>query len=128
MSFNTSNNHPLIPNSNQYFYDKKYLSIHSEDRDYTKYTKSSEFEISLPQEYLNIASARLYSWSFPANYDVFSVSTYNVTMTFEFNELYNPGEYGIKGYPTVVAISSKGSQHVNEKENLQQILNVVEKM
>jgi hypothetical protein len=95
MSFNTSNNHPLIPNSNQYFYDKKYLSIHSEDRDYTKYTKSSEFEISLPQEYLNIASARLYSWSFPANYDVFSVSTYNVTMTFEFNELYNPGEYGI---------------------------------
>ena len=32
MSFNTFNNHPLIPNSNQYFYEKKYISIHSEDR------------------------------------------------------------------------------------------------
>ncbi len=39
-----------------------------------------------------------------------------------------PGEYGIKGYPTVVAISSKGSQHIDEKENLKQILSVVEKM
>ena len=70
-SNNTFNTHPLIPNSNQYFYEKKYLSIHSEDRDYSKYKGSSEFEISLPQEYLNVASARLYSWSFPANYNIF---------------------------------------------------------
>ncbi len=39
-----------------------------------------------------------------------------------------PGKYDIQGYPTVVAISSKGHQHVNEKENLDQIVNVVQKM
>jgi hypothetical protein len=95
MSNNIFNNHPLIKNSNQYFFEKKYISIHSEDRDYTKYPNSAEFEILLPQDYLNIASARLYSWSFPANYNVFSVSTYNVTMTFKFNNLYNPGEHSV---------------------------------
>jgi len=89
------NNHPLISNSNQYFYEKKYVSVHSEDRDYIKFPGSAEFEITLPQELLNIASARLYSWSFPANYNVFSAFTYNVTMTFKFITLYNPGEHGV---------------------------------
>jgi hypothetical protein len=95
MSNTLFNNHPLINNSNQYFYEKKYISISSEDRDYTKFPNSAEFEIFLPQEYLNIASARLYSWSFPANYNVFSVFVSNVTMSFKFNKLYNPGEVGV---------------------------------
>ena len=47
-SFNTSNSHPLIPNSNQYYIDKKFVSIHSEDRDIFRYAKSTEFEIELP--------------------------------------------------------------------------------
>lgn len=80
--------HPLIKNANQYFYEKKYISIHSEDRDITKYPNSSEFEIILPQEYLNVASACLYSWSFPANYNVFSVSYYNVEMVFSFLNIF----------------------------------------
>ena len=88
------NNHNLIKNSNQYFLEKKYLSIQSEDRDITKYPISSEFEITLPQDYLNVASARLYSWSFPANYNVFSLTLFNIVMTFKFIKLYNPGEYG----------------------------------
>ena len=95
MSNTLFNNHPLINNSNQYFLVKKYISIHSEDRDVTKYPNPSEFEIMLPQEYLNVASARLYSWSFPANYNVFSVETYNVNMTFRFVSLYNPGEFNV---------------------------------
>jgi hypothetical protein len=94
-SFNLSNNHPIIPNANQYFYEKKYISISSTDRDLLKYPNSSEFEIELPQDYLNVASARLYSWSFPANYSVFSVFNFNLSMTFKFNTLYNPGEFGI---------------------------------
>ena len=92
MSNTIFNNHPLIKNSNQYFLEKKYVSIHSNDRDITKYPNSSEFEISLPQELLNVASAKLYSWAFPANYNVFSVATYNTTMTFKFINLYNPGQ------------------------------------
>jgi len=93
MSNNVFNNHPLIKNSNQYFLEKKYVSIHSEDRDITKYPNSSEFELNLPQEYLNVVSARLYSWSFPANYDVFSTLYYNLTITFKMEKLYNPGEH-----------------------------------
>ena len=89
----TFNNHPLINNSNQYFYEKKYVSIHSEDRDVSKYPNSSQFEIELPQDYLNVASVRLYSWSFPANYNVFSVFNYNVSMTFKLYNLYNPGAH-----------------------------------
>jgi hypothetical protein len=95
MSNTLFNNHPLINNSNQYFYEKKYLSISSEDRDFSKYPNSAEFEIMLPQEYLNVVSARLYSWSFPANYNVFSELNANVSMTFKFDELYNPGAVGV---------------------------------
>lgn len=87
------NNHPLIKNSNQYCLEKKYISINSEDRDITKYPNSAEFELFLPQEYLNIVSARLYSWSFPANYSVFSRATYNLTMVFKMTTLYNPGDH-----------------------------------
>jgi len=100
MSNTVFNNHPLIKNSNQYFLEKKYVSISSEDRDSTRYPNSSEFEIFLPQEYLNIASARLFSWSFPANYNVFAASFFNITMTFKFDKLYNPGE---NSYSNVLA-------------------------
>lgn len=93
MSNTVFNNHPLIKNSNQYFLEKKYISISSEDRDITKYPLSSDFEVLLPQEYLNVASARLYSWSFPANYNVFGPLYYNTSMTFKMENLYNPGEH-----------------------------------
>ena len=91
--FDLNNNHPIIPNSNQYFFEKKYVSIHSEDRDALKYRNPSSFEIELPQDYLNVQSVKLSSWSFPANYSVFSTSTHNVYMTFKLLTLYNPGEH-----------------------------------
>ena len=90
--FDLNNNHPIIPNANQYYLEKKYISIHSEDRDVLKYRNPSSFEIELPQDYLNVQSARLYSWSFPANYSVFSTDSNNVAMTFKFIKLYNPGD------------------------------------
>jgi hypothetical protein len=94
-SFNLFNNHPIIPNANQYFYEKKYVSINSEDRDILRYPNSSEFEIELPQDYLNVASVSLTTWQFPCNYNVFSVYNYNVTLVFKMVKLYNPGEFGI---------------------------------
>jgi hypothetical protein len=92
-SFNTSSTHPLIPNANQYYIERKYVSIHSEDRDILKYPGSSEFEIELPQDYLNVQTVKLATWSFPANYNVFSPINFNVAMTFKFIKLYNPGEH-----------------------------------
>jgi hypothetical protein len=94
-SYNVFNNHPIIPNSNQYFYVKKYVSIHSEDRDVSKYPNASQFEIELPQDYLNVASVRLSTWSFPANYSVFSAFNYNITMSFKMVKIYNPSKFGV---------------------------------
>uniref|UniRef100_A0A6C0I6R9 Uncharacterized protein n=1 Tax=viral metagenome TaxID=1070528 RepID=A0A6C0I6R9_9ZZZZ len=93
-SFNTSTTHPLIPNSNQYYIEKKFVSIHSEDRDILKYPNADEFEIEFPQDYLNVQTVKLSTWTFPANYNVFSPENYNVSMTFKFLTLYNPGENG----------------------------------
>lgn len=89
---NTSTNHPIIPNANNYMFEQKYISIHSNDRDLLKFPRSSEFEIELPQDYLNVVSARLHSWAFPSNYSVFSIQNYNTAMTFKFekDDLYNP--------------------------------------
>ena len=82
MSYNISTNHPMIKNFNNYFLDKKYITIHSEDRDIARYPNSAEFEMLLPQEYLKVASIRLYSWSFPSNYYVFSGEKYNTFFVF----------------------------------------------
>jgi len=93
--FNVFSNHPIIPNSQEYVVEKKYVSINSEDRDVLKYPNSNEFEIELPQDYLNVSTVKLATWSFPSNYNTFSLSLGNTTMTFQFNELYNPGEHGM---------------------------------
>ena len=89
-NFNTNTNHPLITNSQEYIYYRKYVSIHSEDRDITKYPSSSEFEIEMPQDMLNVIALRLADWSFPSNYNTFSRDNDNVTMTFKINSPYNP--------------------------------------
>lgn len=84
-------NHAVMPNANQYYYEQKYVSIHSEDRDMMKYPQAAQFSIQLPQDYLNVVSARLYSWSFPSNYSVFSVTNNNQFFTFKFTtNIYKP--------------------------------------
>jgi hypothetical protein len=83
--FNTSTNHPLIPNSQEYLVYKKIISIHSEDRDIIKFPSASEFEIELPQDYLNVREVTLSSWTFPSNYSTFSYQNRNVVMSFKLN-------------------------------------------
>lgn len=89
--FNVNTNHPLIPNANQYLNEQYYVSIHSQDRDIIKYPNSSEFEIELPQDYLNVQSLSLANWSFPSNYNVFSDLNANRKMVFQFLTIYDPG-------------------------------------
>ena len=90
--FNTSTNHPLIPNANDYVVYKKYVSIHSEDRDVLKYPNSNQFEIEMPEDITNIYSLRLINWTFPANYNSFSFFNSNVALFFRITKPYNPGE------------------------------------
>lgn len=87
---NTNQNHPLQQNSQNFLSYKKYVSIHSEDRDAISFPNSSEFEIELPEDIINISTMKLSEWSFPSNYDTFSRLNSNITMMFNFNTLYQP--------------------------------------
>jgi hypothetical protein len=85
MNTNTNTSHPLIPNSQEYIVYKKYVSIHSEDIDTSKYTTSC-FEIELPQDYLNVLSVKLANINLPANsiYN-FSQALGNTTIYFDIS-------------------------------------------
>ena len=54
--FTTNTTYPLIPNANEYMIEQRVVSIHSEDRDITKYPSSSNFEIELPDDYVNVST------------------------------------------------------------------------
>ena len=86
---NTNQNHPLQQNSQNFLQYKKYVSIHSEDRDYLAYPSSGEFEIELPEDITNISTMKLTEWAFPSNYDSFSVLNSNVTMIFKITDPYD---------------------------------------
>jgi hypothetical protein len=87
---NVNNNHPLITNSQDYAIIKKYISIHSEDRDLFKFPTASEFEIMLPEDMNNVSYMKLADWSFPTSYSTYSLLAGNVTMTFKINKPINP--------------------------------------
>jgi len=55
-----------------------------------KFPNPSDFEIELPQDYLNVSTVKLSSWSFPSNFDVISPINQNNVMTFQFKDIYNP--------------------------------------
>jgi len=93
--FNTNSNHPLIQSSQEYILYKKYVSIHSEDRDMIKYPHSGEWEIEMPEDLLNVITIRLVDWTFPANYNTFSILNSNICMTFKINNPYNTNINGI---------------------------------
>ena len=93
--YNVNMTHPLIPNSQDYMIYKKYVSIHSEDRDIIKYPNSSEFEIELPEDIINVSSIRLVQWTFPVNYNTFSVNNNNLYFTFKITNPYNPSINGV---------------------------------
>jgi len=114
----TSTNHPIIPNPNNYMYEQKYVSIHSNDRDQLRFPRSGEFEIELPQDYLNVVSTRLHSWAFPSNYNVFSIQNYNIGMTFKFNEFYDPsGQTFIDSSYQIVSEMFKVCLELNKDKN-----------
>jgi hypothetical protein len=75
LSFNVNNGHPLIPRQHNYTLDRKLVSIHSEDRDYCKWPDSSHFEITLPEDMVNVQSLRLAEAGLPANF-------YNISKQF----------------------------------------------
>ena len=95
MSRYTTNSHyPLIPSSNEFMIEQRVVSIHSEDRDITKFPNSSSFEIELPDDYTNVSTVKLGTYTFPANYNTFSLVQGNILFIFKFDVIYNPLNYG----------------------------------
>jgi hypothetical protein len=92
-SFNVNTTHPLIQSSQEYYIYKKFVSIHSEDRDPIKYPNSSDFEIELPEDMINVSSLELVSWAFPSNYNVFSKENNNILLSFLIINPYNPYQF-----------------------------------
>lgn len=115
MNFN-NNNYPILNNTHDYLFTKKYLSIHSEDRDVPKYPLSSKFDIELPQEYLNVVKVKLVEWSFPSNYYTFSKILKNLYMAFQISEPYNAPllmDHASPNYPLQLAIYEGLLAHAN---------------
>ncbi len=94
-NYNVEQNHPIQQNSQEYMFYRKYVSIHSEDRDILKYPDSTEFEIEMPEDMLNVAAIKLIQWTFPANYNTFSPKNNNVVLSFKIDKPCNPGALGI---------------------------------
>jgi len=102
--FNLSTTHNIIPNSQQYMLQYKYVTINSDDRDIVKFPNSSEFEIELPQDYVNVQTVKLNSYSFPCNFDVFSELQNNTTFIFTLTPYYTVGTTTILATSTVFTI------------------------
>lgn len=93
LSENPKEDYNIIPNSEKYLVEKKYISIHSGDRNVIQYPHSNDFEITLPDSYHNVQSVKLAQWSLPSNYDVISEYKYNNKFIFRIIDPYNPALY-----------------------------------
>ena len=71
-NFVIQTSHPIQTRAQTYTLDRKILSIHSYDRDISKWPNSNYFEIDLPEAATNIQSIRLVQISIPSNQFVFS--------------------------------------------------------
>jgi hypothetical protein len=81
--FTVQQPHSVMPNSNEYMYERQFISINSEDRNIMKYPNSADFEIELPQDYQNVQGLRLSSWTFPSGFATFLKSQKNIYLTFK---------------------------------------------
>jgi len=68
----------ISSNDHKYVIDRKLLSVHSEDRDVSKWPNSNNFEILVPDPLHNVQSMRLIQSSFPTQMYLFSEYNQNI--------------------------------------------------
>jgi hypothetical protein len=78
--YSLGQNKPLIRREQNYVLDRKLLSIHSEDRDITKWPHANTFEILAPEPLLNVQSLRLIQSTMPNFFYTFSNEYQNTQM------------------------------------------------
>jgi len=111
--FQTNTAYPLIPNLNEYMIEQRVVSVHFEDRNVTKYPSSSDFELELPDDYVNVSTVKLGNYTFPANYNTFSLAQGNTAMSFTINQPYNPADNNFYD-PLLNAIYEALYAHINQ--------------
>ena len=83
--FSLGNSKPLIKREENYVLDRKLLTVHSEDRDITKWPNANTFEIMLPEAVLNVQSMRLVQTTIPGKFFVFTNDYQNTKLQFTIN-------------------------------------------
>lgn len=73
----------LIPREQTYLLERKIITIHSEDRDVSRFPMSNVFDIRLPEDLINVQSIRLVNSVLPSFQYVFSREYQNTKLTFE---------------------------------------------
>lgn len=81
--FNTHQNHPLIEREQTYFLEKSYITIHSEDRDISKWHDNNNFEVTLPRDMTNVICMRLSDITVPSCIYTFSNNKQNTKFRFK---------------------------------------------
>ena len=94
-NFVIQTSHPIQARAQTYTLDRKILSIHSYDRDISKWPNSNYFEIDLPESVTNIQSIRLVQISIPSNQFVFSNEYQNTKLSFVHEAQTTAPPYGV---------------------------------
>ena len=84
---NTYSNHQIIPREQTFVLDRKFVTIHSNDRDIKKWPFPNHFEITLPESITNIDSMRVVEAKLPSNYYNFSNELQNTKMSFSLTNI-----------------------------------------
>ena len=87
VNMNTYSNHQLIPREQTFVLDRKFVTIHSNDRDIKKWPFPNHFEITLPETVTNIDSMRVVEAKLPSNYYNFSNELQNTKMSFSLTNI-----------------------------------------
>lgn len=71
-NYNLNDSHPMINREQTFLLDRKMIAIHSEDRDIKKWPNSNHFEVTLPEDLVNVRAIRLNTINIPDTQYVFS--------------------------------------------------------
>ena len=112
-NFVIQTSHPIQRRAQTFTLDRKILSIHSFDRDISKWPNSNYFEIDLPEAATNIQSIRLVQIGLPSNQFVFSNEYQNTKLSFVHGATTtNPPPYGGTTYNIIISEGSYTSQEL----------------
>ena len=121
--YNLGSSKPLINREQNYVLDRKLVTVHSEDRDITKWPNSNTFKIMLPDNLLNVQSLRLIQSTMPGIFYTFSNEYQNTKFQFTLNNTVHTIDIQ-DGYYTPCQLSQELTNVMNTATNSDASFNV----